>query len=70
MKSGKLGGLGMDAFEQEPLKDSPLKGLDNVVFTPHTGAHTSEAVSNMGRMSVENAIAVLKGEECRYILNK
>lgn len=70
VKSGRLGGLGMDAFEQEPLKDSPLKGLDNVVFTPHTGAHTSEAVSNMGRMSVENAIAVLKGEECRYILNK
>lgn len=70
LKSGKLGGLGIDAFENEPPTDSPLFGLDNVVFTPHTGAHTAEAVANMGRMSVENAIAVLKGEECRYILNK
>ena len=41
VKSGKLGGLGLDAFEQEPLIDSPLKGLDNVIFTPHTGAHTA-----------------------------
>lgn len=70
VKSGKLGGLGLDAFEQEPLIDSPLKGLDNVIFTPHTGAHTAEAVSGMGSMAVDNAIAVLKGEACPYILNK
>lgn len=68
LKAGKLGGLGLDAFEQEPLTDSPLKGLPRVIFTPHTGAHTGEAVSNMGMMSVQNAIAVLKGEPCRFIL--
>lgn len=66
--SGKLGGLGLDAFEQEPLLDSPLKGLPRIIFTPHTGAHTGEAVSNMGTMSVQNAIAVLRGEPCPYIL--
>lgn len=66
--SGKLGGLGLDAFEQEPLVDSPLKGLPRVTFTPHAGAHTGEAVSRMGLMSVENAIAVLKGEPCSHIL--
>ncbi|MEG1990767.1 MAG: NAD(P)-dependent oxidoreductase, partial [Christensenella sp.] len=70
VKSGKLGGLGLDAFEQEPLIDSPLKGLNNVVFTPHTGAHTAEAVGGMGTMAVDNLIAVLKGEECSHILNK
>ena len=68
LKSGKLGGMGMDAFEQEPLVDSPLKGLSRVVFTPHTGAHTSEAVSNMGRISVENAIAVISGAHCPHIV--
>lgn len=66
--SGKLGGLGLDAFEQEPLLESPLKGLPRVIFTPHTGAHTAEAVSNMGLMSVQNAIDILKGEPCRYVL--
>lgn len=68
IKSGALGGLGLDAFEQEPLVDSPLKGLPNVTFTPHTGAHTGEAVANMGMMSVKNAIAVLNGEACRCIV--
>lgn len=68
--AGKLGGLGLDAFEQEPLLESPLKGLPNVIFTPHTGAHTSEAVSNMGLMAVQNLIDVLSNRECRYVLNK
>ena len=68
--AGKLGGLGLDAFEQEPLLESPLKGLPNVIFTPHTGAHTAEAVSNMGIMAVQNLIDVLSGKECRYVLNK
>ena len=70
VKSGKLGGLGLDAFEQEPLIDSPLKGLDTVIFTPHTGAHTAEAVSGMGSMAVDNVIAVLSGKECPHVLNK
>lgn len=68
IKKGKLGGLGLDAFEQEPLTDSPLKGLPHVIFTPHTGAHTAEAVAKMGSMSVQNAIAVLRGESCPYQL--
>lgn len=66
VRSGKLGGLGLDAFAQEPLLDSPLKGLPNVIFTPHTGAHTREAVAQMGLMSVQNAIAVINGDACRY----
>ncbi len=68
LREGKLRGLGLDAFEQEPLKDSPLTGLPRVVFTPHTGAHTAEAVSNMGMMAVQNAISILKGESCPYIV--
>ena len=70
LAAGRLRGIGLDAFEQEPLKDSPLIGLPGVVFTPHTGAHTAEAVANMGMMAVENAIAVLTGGDCRYLLNK
>ena len=68
IKNGKLRGLGLDAFEQEPLKDSPLKGLARVVFSPHTGAHTAEAVANMGFMAADNAIKVLKGEFTPYII--
>lgn len=69
VKNGRLGGLGLDAFEQEPLEESPLKGLSRVIFTPHTGAHTAEAVACMGRMAVDNCIDVLCGKRNRYILN-
>lgn len=68
LKSGQLGGLGLDAFEEEPLGDSPLKGLPRVVFTPHTGAHTEEAVHNMAMLSVRNAIDVLSGRPCPHLL--
>lgn len=68
LKTGKIGGLGLDAFEKEPLLESPLKGLPRVIFTPHTGAHTGEATSNMGNMAVQNAIAILKGEPCRFVV--
>lgn len=68
LQSGQIGGLGLDAFEQEPLKDSPLKGLDRVVFTPHAGAHTKESVQGMGNMAVDNLIAVLRGEDCPHVI--
>ncbi len=66
LKSGKLRGLGLDVYETEPVTDSPLIGFDNVVMTPHTGAHTKEAIVGMGVMAVDNLIAVLKGEKCPY----
>lgn len=68
LKDGRLGGLGLDAFESEPPKDSPLFAFDNVVVTPHTGAHTKEATANMANMAVDNLIDVLEGRECRYIV--
>ena len=68
LESGKLGGVALDAFEIEPPVSSPLFGLKNVIMTPHTGAHTNEAISGMGMMSVENLIAVLEGKDCKYII--
>jgi len=70
LKSGKIGGLGLDAFEIEPPVNSPLFEFSNVVVTPHTGAHTKEATDNMAGMSVQNAIDVLSGKDCRFIINR
>ena len=68
LQSGKLGGIGLDAYEVEPVTDSPLFGLDNVVMTPHTGAHTNEAIAGMGIMAAQNLIDVLQGKGCRYTI--
>ena len=38
LESGKIAAAALDAFEQEPVVDSPLLKFDNVIMTPHTGA--------------------------------
>ena len=68
VNDGKVAGLGLDAYETEPVADSPLLKLDSVISTPHTGAHTNEAISGMGIMSVSNLIAVINKEDCSNVL--
>lgn len=64
--SGKLGGAGLDTFEIEPLKETPLAALPNVVFTPHVGASTHEAQAKAGMMVAEQVRKVLAGEKAEH----
>lgn len=66
ISSGHLGGAGLDTFETEPVKESPLAALPNVVFTPHLGASTSEAQSKAGLMVAEQVRKVLAGEKAEF----
>ncbi len=47
LKSGKIAGAAIDVFEEEPTKNMDLIGLDNVICTPHLGASTDEAQTNV-----------------------
>jgi D-3-phosphoglycerate dehydrogenase / 2-oxoglutarate reductase len=48
LRAGRIAGAGLDTFSTEPLPtDHPLRGLDNVVLTPHIGAATVEAQHNV-----------------------
>ena len=66
LKSGHLGGAGLDTFETEPLKETPLAELPNVVFTPHLGASTTEAQVKAGMMVAEQVRKVLAGEKAEF----
>jgi len=53
LKSGAVGGAAVDVFPVEPKGnaeafESPLRGLDNVILTPHVGGSTLEAQDNIG----------------------
>lgn len=47
LKSGKLAGAAVDVYPEEPRKNgefyTELKGLPNVILTPHVGGSTEEA---------------------------
>ena len=70
LKSGKVAAAGLDVFEAEPLgADSPLRGLKNVVLTPHLGASTVEAQENVGIEIAEVIASVLKGGMIKNAVN-
>jgi len=48
LKSGKLYGAALDVYESEPLKESKLFELDNIVLTPHIGAQAKEGQARAG----------------------
>jgi len=62
LKSGKVGAVGLDVMEQEPLpKNSPLRQFETVSFTPHVGACTDQSVADLYRTACEIACDVLSG---------
>jgi len=69
LKSGKLGGAGLDVFQTEPPTDSPLRKLDNVVLTPHLGASTEEAQVEVALDVATQIVEVLQGRPPQSAVN-
>lgn len=61
IKAGDLSGAAIDVFPEEPKANgdefiSPLRGLENVILTPHIGGSTMEAQANIGVEVAEKLI--------------
>lgn len=69
LKSGKLGGVALDVFLEEPCKNSPLFGMPNVVCTPHLGASTEEAQTLVAVEGVHLLLNYLNSGEVRHSVN-
>ncbi len=78
LKSGKIGALAMDVYEQEDSflrKDMSVQGLqdgvfkeltdrEDVIYTSHTAFYTDEAISNMIETSFKNLYEYEKSGKC------
>jgi D-3-phosphoglycerate dehydrogenase len=57
LKAGKIAGAAIDVFENEPLEDeSELRGLQNVILTPHQAATSMEALADLKTELAANLI--------------
>ncbi len=70
IKEGKVAGAGLDVFNDEPLKDSPLRELGSkIVLTPHLGASTEEAQFNVAIDTAEQISDYLTGKHVKSPVN-
>lgn len=70
LRSGQLGGAGLDVYETEPNIDPELIGMENVVLTPHIASATIEARDDMGKLAVSAILETLSDKCPPNIVNK
>lgn len=66
LTEGQIAGAALDTFVNEPPLGSPLLQLDNLVVTPHIGAHTKEAIERVGVLAAQNVVQALQTGEPVY----
>jgi D-3-phosphoglycerate dehydrogenase len=62
LSGGRLAGAGLDDIDLTHESGCRLLELDNVVFTPHIGFKTHEAVASLIECCADNALRFLDGE--------
>lgn len=61
---------GLDVYQKEPLAESPLFQLENVVTLPHIGSATTETRKKMAELAYQNLVDALAGHMPRYLVNE
>jgi phosphoglycerate dehydrogenase-like enzyme len=69
LRVGRIGGAGLDVFDQEPLPpESPLWDLPNVLITPHTTPQVPDRTGRSLEIICENARRYRAGEPMLNLL--
>jgi D-2-hydroxyacid dehydrogenase (NADP+) len=68
LRSGHLGGAGLDVFATEPLPaDSPLWDLPNVIVTPHSSGASERSYERATDIFIDNLARLASGAPLRNI---
>jgi phosphoglycerate dehydrogenase-like enzyme len=71
LKEGRLAGVALDVFDQEPLPpESPLWKLPNVLVLPHIASWTKSQSDSAADVLIENLSRDLKGEPLLNVIDK
>ncbi len=69
LQERRIGGAGLDVYENEPEVPQALRDLDDAVLLPHLGTAALEVREAMGRMALDNARAWAKGQALPNLVN-
>ncbi len=69
LEQGKIAGVALDVYENEPCTSSPLFGMPNAVCTPHLGASTAEAQKQVALEAVTLLVDFLTTGNVRHSVN-
>jgi D-3-phosphoglycerate dehydrogenase / 2-oxoglutarate reductase len=74
LKSGQIGGAAIDVFPEEPRTNQdpfecPLRGLNNVILTPHIGGSTEEAQEAIARFASERLLNFIGRGDTHFSVN-
>ena len=61
LREGLIAGAALDVYEREPMVNSGLLGLSNVILSPHLGSATHETRTAMADLAARNLMEVLSG---------
>ena len=69
LKAKQIFAAGLDVYVKEPLQESELFGLENVVTLPHIGSATAETRFKMADLAYRNLVQALAGQQPKYLVN-
>ena len=69
LQEERIAGAALDVFENEPPEPCSLLEMENVIATPHLGASTREAQTNVAIQVADQVVKALDGEPVGYAVN-
>jgi len=68
LQSGKLGGVGLDVYDIEPLPmDHPLRRFDNAILMSHRGYATVEILTERYEQAIKNLLDFIDGKPIKLL---